>query len=54
MRNEPDSTIDEMAKYAEVEPRTIGRNIRALKEKNVIERIGADKNGQWKLKINNK
>lgn len=54
LRNEPDSTIDEMAKYAEVEPRTIGRNIRALKEKNVIERIGADKNGQWKLKINNK
>ena len=43
-----------MAKYAEVEPRTIERNIKALKEKDVIDRVGADKNGHWKVKINNK
>jgi len=27
------------------------RNIRKLKELDVIERVGADKNGYWKVKI---
>ena len=51
LKNNPNSTIEEMAKYAEVEPRTIERNIKALKEKNVIDRVGADKNGHWMVKI---
>ena len=51
LKNNPNSTIEEMAKYAEVEPRTIERNIKALKEKNVIDRVGADKNGHWIVKI---
>ena len=54
LKNNPNSTIEEMAKYAEVEPRTIERNIKTLKEKGVIDRVGADKNGHWKVKINNK
>ena len=52
--NNQNCTIEEMAKAAGVETRTIERNIKTLKEKNVIERIGADKNGHWTLKINNK
>ena len=40
-----------MAKYAEVEPRTIERNVKTLKEKGVIDRVGADKNGHWIVKI---
>ena len=51
LKNNPNSTIEEMAKYAEVEPRTIERNIKALKEKNVIDRVGANKNGHWIVKI---
>ena len=52
--NNQHCTIEEMAKYANVETRTIERNLKTLKEKNVVERIGADKNGHWKVKINNK
>ena len=52
--NNQNCTIEEMAKAAGVETRTIERNIKTLKEKDVIERIGADKNGHWTLKINNK
>ena len=51
MKTNPNSTIEEMAKYAEVEPRTIERNIKSLKEKEIIERVGADKNGHWVVKI---
>ena len=40
-----------MAKFANVETRTIERNLKTLKEKNVVERIGADKNGHWIVKI---
>ena len=51
LKSNPNSTIEEMAKYAEVEPRTIERNIKALKEKDIIDRVGADKNGHWIVKI---
>ena len=51
IRNNPNITIEEMAKFADVETRTIERNIRMLKQKEVIERIGADKNGHWIAKI---
>ena len=44
-------TIEEMARFANVETRTIERNLKTLKEKNVVERIGADKNGHWIVKI---
>lgn len=49
--NNQNCTIEEMAKAAGVETRTIERNIKTLKEKNVIERIGADKNGHWIVKL---
>lgn len=49
--NNQHCTIEEMAKYANVETRTIERNLKTLKEKNVVERIGADKNGHWIIKI---
>ena len=51
IRNNPSVTIEEMAKYASVEARTIERNIKALKEKGIVDRIGADKNGHWVVKI---
>ncbi len=51
MKNNPNITIEEMAKYAGVETRTIERNIKILKEKEIIGRVGADKNGHWIVKI---
>ena len=47
MKSAPSITIEEMAKYASVERRTIERNIKTLKEKGIIGRVGADKNGHW-------
>jgi len=49
-KNNPNITIEEMAKCAGVETRTIERNIKTLKEKGIIERVGADKNGYWVVK----
>ena len=51
IRNNPSVTIEEMARFATVETRTIERNIKKLKEKEIIDRVGADKNGQWISKI---
>lgn len=51
MKNNPSITIGEMAEYAGVETRTIERNIKILKEKEIINRVGADKNGHWIVKI---
>ena len=51
LKSDPNITIEEMAKYAGVETRTIERNIKTLKEKGIIDRVGADKNGQWIVKI---
>lgn len=51
IKNNLNITIGEMAKYAGVETRTIERNIKTLKEKGIIDRVGADKNGHWIVKI---
>ena len=51
IRNKLSVTIEEMAKYAGVETRTIERKIKTLKEKGIVDRIGADKNGHWVVKI---
>ncbi|MBR5506154.1 MAG: MarR family transcriptional regulator, partial [Clostridia bacterium] len=51
IRNKPSVTIEEMARFAAVETRTIERNIKKLKEKEIIDRVGADKNGHWIAKI---
>lgn len=40
-------TQDEMRKKLGVNITTIARNLSDLKEKNIIERIGSNKNGQW-------
>ena len=51
IRNNPSITIEEMAKFADVATRTIERNIKKLKEREIIDRVGADKNGHWIAKI---
>ena len=42
-------TIKELSSTLNVTTRTIERNIKALKDENIIERIGSDKTGYWKI-----
>lgn len=42
-------TIDELTETLSKDRRTITRNIKTLKEKCLIERIGSDKTGYWKV-----
>ncbi|MCL2064243.1 MAG: Fic family protein [Candidatus Cloacimonetes bacterium] len=46
----PNLSAKEMAKILSVSERTIHRNIESLKNENLIERIGSDKTGHWKVK----
>ena len=42
-------TIDELTETLGKDRRTITRNIKTLKEKGLIERVGSDKTGYWKV-----
>lgn len=50
IKSNPKCTIDELAKIALVEKRTIERNVKTLKEKGILERVGAKKDGIWVIK----
>ena len=49
LKSNPRTTYDELAAIIGVDRSTIMRNIAVLKEKNILERVGEDKNGYWKL-----
>lgn len=48
MKN-PKVTQISIANQLEISEKTVKRNISKLKEKGIVERIGADKNGYWKI-----
>lgn len=50
MRENTQITIKEMASALGKNETTISRNIRQLKDKGIVERVGADKNGSWNIK----
>ena len=45
----PSITYEEMTEKTGKSRRTISRLITELKEKNIIVRVGSDKNGHWKI-----
>ena len=45
----PEYTRDELAEKTSKTVRTIQRTVDSLREKGLIERIGSDKTGQWKI-----
>ena len=49
VRKNPSFTYDELAAQLGVGRATIARNIAILKDRGVLERVGEDKNGYWKL-----
>lgn len=49
IREDPGYSMDEMAKKLSVSRKTVAARIKSLKEKEIIERIGANKNGHWQI-----
>ena len=50
MKNNPDITTQEIADLMNMSRRNIAKHIATLKKKGLVERIGSDKSGQWKVK----
>ena len=46
---DPGYTYGDMAEILKVSRKTISERIKALKEKGVIERVGSDTKGYWKI-----
>ncbi|MDR0741348.1 MAG: Fic family protein [Rickettsiales bacterium] len=49
LRGNPYATYDDLAKSIGKDRKTIARAIAALKDKKIIERVGSDKTGYWKI-----
>ena len=49
IKENPEITTEEMAKLIGIDRRNITRNIRNLKEQNLIRRIGTSKGGYWEI-----
>jgi predicted HTH transcriptional regulator len=45
----PAVTANTLAKTLNISERAVNKNLATLKELGIIERIGADKNGYWKI-----
>ena len=52
IKQNPFVTQDELAKIVGISRKSIIQNMKKLQENGIIQRMGADKNGQWKI-INN-
>lgn len=50
LRKDKNITVAELSKISNKSVRTINRIISLLKSKGLIERIGSNKNGYWKVK----
>ncbi|MBS3749394.1 MAG: winged helix-turn-helix domain-containing protein [Candidatus Thermoplasmatota archaeon] len=49
MRKKPGITYDELAEIVNKSRRTIIRQVKDLREKGLVKRIGSDKSGHWKI-----
>lgn len=50
IEEDPGYTTSQMAEKLSISRVSIGKHIKSLKEKNIIERIGSDRKGYWKIK----
>ena len=50
LTSHPDYTREQLADKTAKTVRTMQRTLDSLREKGLIERIGSDKNGQWRIK----
>jgi len=49
LKNNPKTTQESLSKELELGRTAITSNIKKLKEKGLIERIGSDRKGYWKI-----
>ena len=49
MHQNPRISVVEIANQTGKPRRTIENNVKKLKEMNIIDRIGSDKTGEWKI-----
>lgn len=49
IRNNPNITKPQLAKLCNLGKTTVGKAISTLKKLNYIKRVGANKNGYWKV-----
>lgn len=49
IREDPGYSMDEIAKRLSVSRKTIAARMKSLKEKGILEKIGATKNGHWQI-----
>ncbi len=52
IKKNPFATQEELAKIVGITRKSINENMKKLQSQKIIERIGADKNGHWKI-LNN-
>lgn len=50
LREQPEMTINTLSEILGVSTRTVERHLKGLREKGLVERIGSDKCGYWKVK----
>jgi ATP-dependent DNA helicase RecG len=50
IKGNPKITTEEISSLLKLTTRAIEKNISKLKDEEIIERIGADKGGYWKIK----
>ena len=49
MKNTPNITLKEIAEKLNRSKRAVEMQVKKLREQEIIERVGADKNGYWKI-----
>ena len=49
IRSNPNVTMAELAKATGLSAKGVEKNIRILREENVIRRVGPDKGGHWEV-----
>jgi len=49
MQEKPNVTTDQLAVLLSISKRTLEREIKAMKESNIIKRVGSDKTGYWEI-----
>lgn len=49
LSEDPGYTMPQLAKHLNVSRKTIATRLKALKEAGLIERVGSDRKGYWKL-----
>ena len=49
MKNTPNITLQEIAEKLNRSKRAVEMQVKKLREQEIIERVGADKNGYWKI-----